>query len=201
MAALSLQKNMNDEPYNYDLSTEANHAVSVDECGGLDKVPPFVGKYVKERGNIDYTYHKYYSNKRQLLQDELLQQFLDTVVHDAANNMTCDRPAKPWLVFTAGPMGAGKGRTMQWLAKHGLFPLSAFVRVDPDTLRAMLPEIASYQHIAPATAGYLTQKEVGYMSEILTLDALNEGKNVLVDGSLRDANWYLNYIKKLKKLS
>ena len=191
---------MHGEPYNFNISTEANHAVSKEECNGMDEVPPFVGKYIKERADMDYTYHKYYSTERQLLQDELLQQFLDTIVYDSGKNMVCDRPASPWMVFTAGPMGAGKGRTMQWLARHGLFPLSAFVRVDPDSLRELLPETEVYQSIDPGSTGYLTQKEVGFMSEILTLDALNQGKNVLVDGSLRNSEWYLQYIKKLRKM-
>ena len=51
----------------------------------------------------------------------------------------------------------------------------------------------------PENAGYLTQKEVGFIAEILTLDALNSGKNVLVDGSLRNAPFYLQYIKDMKK--
>ena len=47
-------------------------------------------------------------------------------------------------------------------------------------------------------AGYLTQKEVGYISEVLILHALDEGKNVLIDGSLRDAEWYMQYITNIK---
>ena len=47
-------------------------------------------------------------------------------------------------------------------------------------------------------AGYLTQKEVGYISEVLILNGLQEGKNVLIDGSLRDAEWYLQYITNIK---
>jgi hypothetical protein len=46
----------------------------------------------------------------------------------------------------------------------------------------------------PKTAGYLTQKEVGYICEVLTISGLEKGKNVLVDGSLRDASWYYNHI-------
>ena len=38
--------------------------------------------------------------------------------------------------------------------------------------------------------GYNTQKEAGYIAEILTIIALNEKKNVFVDGSLRDTSWY-----------
>lgn len=34
----------------------------------------------------------------------------------------------------------------------------------------------------------------------MILHALGEGKNVLVDGSLRDANWYRRYIQNIKQL-
>jgi len=191
-------------PADYDFlqSTERNYGIDC-ECEGdivkcHEKCPALIGKYVKQRELIDYTYHKHYLPERQLLQDDLIAHFLDTAVHDEINNLTCDRPLEPWLVFTAGPMGAGKGRTMQWLAQKGLFPLSAFVRVDPDALRELLPENIEYIKRNPKTAGYLTQKEVGCISEILTMDALREGKNVLVDGSLRNAAWYLQYIKSLR---
>ena len=179
--------------YDYSKSTEDNWGKSL--VG--DEIPVFVGKYIKERRSLDYTYHKYYTPERQLLQDELMQNFFETKVHDTISNVTCDRPLENWIVFTAGPMGAGKGRTMHWLATQGLFPLSAFVRVDMDSLRHLLPELPGYINRNPATAGYMTQKEVGYVAEILTIVALNEGKNVLVDGTLRDAVWYSMYIDSL----
>ena len=63
-------------------------------------------------------------------------------------------------------MGAGKGHTMQWLYKNDLFPLDAFVNVDPDAIRYLLPETTHYNKRDDNTAGYLTQKEVGYISEV-----------------------------------
>lgn len=50
----------------------------------------------------------------------------------------------------------------------------------------------------PLVAGELTHKEAGYVCEILTLAALQAGKNCLVDGSLRDHAWYKIYFQKLK---
>ena len=40
--------------------------------------------------------------------------------------------------------------------------------------------------------------EAGMVSEILTLAALEKGKNVLVDGSLRDSDWYQGYFASLR---
>ena len=50
-----------------------------------------------------------------------------------------------------------------------------------------------------ATAGSLTHKESGYIAELLTLQALELGKNVVVDGSLRDAEWHATYFEKLRE--
>jgi Zeta toxin len=63
-------------------------------------------------------------------------------------------------------MGAGKGYTIQWLYDKGLFPLKAFVKVDPDSLRELLPETREYIARNPHMAGNLTQKEVGYIAEV-----------------------------------
>ena len=62
-----------------------------------------------------------------------------------------------------------------------------------------LPETPSYVERDMATAGSLTHKESGYIAELLTLQALELGKNVVVDGSLRDAEWHATYFKKLRE--
>lgn len=87
---------------------------------------------------------------------------------------------------------------LQWLSDQGLFPLESFVLVDPDRMRKMLPESAEYRRRDPLTAGQYTQKEVGFLSEILTMQGLLDAKNVLVDGSLRDAAWYIDYVRNLR---
>lgn len=187
--------------YDYTRSTEDNYSMG----GGTFLEPQhFVGKYKEQRARLDYSFHKPYRAERQLFHDCLMDLFHHTRVFDDAKNLYCDRPLENWIVFTAGPMGAGKGHTMQWLQRethHGmpLFPLAAFVKVDPDSLRELLPETPEYIRRNPLTAGALTQKEVGYIAEVLTMDALQQGKNVLVDGSLKDAEWYLHYIASLRR--
>jgi len=106
-------------------------------------------------------------------------------------------PSTPqqWVVFTAGPMGAGKSHTLRWLALHGLFPLNDFVLADPDVIRNELPEMKGYIQTCPLRAGQLTHREAGYMLEIVVEEGLKEGKNVLVQGSLRDADWHARYFQ------
>jgi adenylylsulfate kinase-like enzyme len=82
------------------------------------------------------------------------------VVYDNIQNITCEHPLENWIVFTAGPMGAGKGSTIHWLAQEGLFPRESFVEVEPDVIRKMLPEVDGYNERDRMTMGYRTQKEV-----------------------------------------
>lgn len=62
-----------------------------------------------------------------------------------------------------------------------------------------MPEFESYVEEDPMIAGEMTRKEAGYIAEIVTEVALREGKNVLVDGSLRDHEWYKGYFDRLRK--
>ena len=66
----------------------------------------------------------------------------------------------------------------------------SFVSVDPDEIRREFPEFLEYVNHDALKAGERTMKEAGYVAEILQLVALNSGKNVLVDGSLRNHAWY-----------
>lgn len=87
---------------------------------------------------------------------------------------------------------------MRKLVENGRFPLISFVSVDPDQIRRYLPEYHLYLDSNPELAGELTHKEAGYIQEILTLAALQAGKNVMVDGSLRNAEWYATYFERLR---
>lgn len=56
-----------------------------------------------------------------------------------------------------------------------------------------------YVNENPELAGELTNKEAGFIAEILTLAALQGGKNVMQDGSLRDSDWYQTYFERLRR--
>jgi predicted kinase len=88
---------------------------------------------------------------------------------------------------------------MHKLASQNLFPLQSFVSVDPDEIRQQFPEFHLYATLSRVHAGERTHKEAGYVTEIATRVALDSGYNVLVDGSLRDWEWYAEYFKRLKK--
>lgn len=175
------------ENYDYSKSTEEFYADDAE----------FVGKYAAHRAVLDYTYHKKYSIQRQIMQDRILDSFMGTIIFD--NELTCEIPQQNWIVFTAGVMGSGKSHSLTWLSQHHIFPLTSFVRVDPDALRELLPENTNYNTLYPQNSAQYTQKEAGYLSEILTGYALSVGKNVLVEGTLRDGAWYTQYITRTKQ--
>jgi predicted ester cyclase len=87
---------------------------------------------------------------------------------------------------------------MRHLVENGRFPLLAFITCDPDQIRRHLPEYHLYVESNPELAGALTHKEAGFIAEILTLAGLQSGKNVMVDGSLRNAEWYKTYFQRLR---
>ncbi|KAG7356058.1 zeta toxin family protein [Nitzschia inconspicua] len=159
----------------------------------------FYGKYSHIRKTLDYSYHCNYTFERQKLQDAIITDMLhEAFIVDPDGNVGTV-PTEPWIVFTAGAMGAGKSHTMNILVKHERFPLHSFVGVDPDEIRRLLPEFHMYINENPELAGDLTRKEAGYIAEILTLAALQVGKNVLQDGSLRDSEWYRTYFERLRR--
>lgn len=109
--------------YEYDKSTEYNYKIDEDddkrECvhreykGDFESESAkyrgkfkdkFVGRYIEERKQMDYNYHKIYTPSRQLYQDEIISRFLETLIRDLEHNTYCDVPEYNWIVFTAGPM-------------------------------------------------------------------------------------------------
>uniref|UniRef100_A0A7S2I1W7 Zeta toxin domain-containing protein n=1 Tax=Helicotheca tamesis TaxID=374047 RepID=A0A7S2I1W7_9STRA len=192
--------------YPLHLSTEEHHTISLPHhpSNTQPQQQRHYGKFASIRSTLDYTYHGNYTQSRQILQDSIIESFLNTAtIIDSSSpnsNHTCTTPSSnPWIVFTAGAMGAGKSYTIKHLHSTNRFPLNSFVTVDPDDIRRHLPEFHLYAKHTPQYAGERTRKEAGYISEILTLVALQNGMNVLVDGSLRDYKWYTEYFGSLRR--
>ena len=63
----------------------------------------------------------------------------------------------------------------------------------------MLPEMETYIKQNPEMAATLTHKESGYIAEVAEAAALASSFHVLVDGSLRDADWYIGVFKRIRE--
>jgi predicted kinase len=155
----------------------------------------FYGPYAHIRKMLDYEYHTHYRKERQWLQDSIVEDFMENL-QNANDEMTT--PKEPWFIYTVGAPGAGKRHTLMKLVEEGKLPLLSFVHVDIQEVRRRLPEFASYARNSPDRVDKLTGKEAGHIMEILLRVALQAGKNVVLDGSLHDADWYSNFYKELR---
>eukprot|EP00929_Paragymnodinium_shiwhaense_P121327 TRINITY_DN93518_c0_g1_i1.p1 TRINITY_DN93518_c0_g1~~TRINITY_DN93518_c0_g1_i1.p1 ORF type:complete len:743 (+),score=111.75 TRINITY_DN93518_c0_g1_i1:76-2304(+) len=138
------------------------------------------GVYAGIRTKLDFTYHVNYTERRQAWQDRMVSRVA---------RCTSPRP-RPWVVFTCGAMGAGKGHVMTWLSKQNIFPLEDIVHIDPDHFKRVMPEWPGYTKNNQLTAGTMCHDESGLMQELAQEVALQRGQNVWIDGSLRNHAWY-----------
>uniref|UniRef100_A0A6U4UCS5 Uncharacterized protein n=1 Tax=Hemiselmis andersenii TaxID=464988 RepID=A0A6U4UCS5_HEMAN len=171
-----------DPNYDYTRSTMENYRLPT-----LDT--EYEGPYADIRATLDHEYHGHYEGRRQKIQD--------TMIADVV--MGGSEQENPWLVFTAGPMGAGKSFVIKWMSRAGHFQLPSIVQIDPDCFRSRLPEWEEYLNIDAATAGAKSHRECGYCVEIAQEVALRASKNIWVDGSLRDHEWYRGVIDDIRE--
>ncbi|KNC78040.1 hypothetical protein SARC_09515 [Sphaeroforma arctica JP610] len=156
----------------------------------------FASKFAEARKRLDYEYHRNPVCPRQELQDAILTRVL------AASNplkTTTKHTRKPWLVFTAGAMGAGKGYVLSTLHNADAFPMSQFVMIDPDKLKNELPEMAGYLQEEAESAATKVHRESTFMSDVLFEYTLLQGRSLVVDGSLRDVDWYSDLFARIRR--
>ena len=143
------------------------------------------GQFASIRQRRDHAYHGFYAKERQAWQDAVI----GTVCQ-----RTTPQP-KPWLVFTCGAMGAGKGYALGWMSREGYFPLEQIVHIDPDHFKQVMPEWDEYVRHSreigrPTHAGNMCHRESCYLQEIAAEVAMQKEQNVWIDGSLRDHVWF-----------
>ena len=183
--------------YDWSQATDVNHRRV--ECDSDHETDTYQSPFREIRLGLDRQFHSEYSPDRERFQDNVIQSILgrnQRATRAAEMERVEDTPR--WIVFSAGAMGAGKTWTVKLLHEKGRFPLHQFVTVDPDAIRHQLPEYGTYVKLCPDRAGDLTRKESGMIAEILVKVALEQGRNVLVDGSLRNSSWYLKYFEWLR---
>jgi hypothetical protein len=72
------------------------------------------GRYASIRKHLDYDYHAHYSQSRQMFQDSIIDSMLDNPWIEDQYGQNCSQPTEPWIVFTAGVMGAGYVQFRKW---------------------------------------------------------------------------------------
>ncbi len=183
------------------------------------------GPFKHIRDARDHAFHGVYAPARQRLQDKIVEHYVNfrsgwnlpgpessirntaSIVEHFLRKHTPPAPHRrrrhrqhhPVIVFTAGAMGAGKSHTVRWLARTHGFPLEEFVVCDPDRIREHFPEMEGYRTRWAPTCGSLTQKEAGYIAELVWCAALEQGKSVIIDSSLRDVAWWESVIAGVRR--
>ncbi|CAD7948261.1 unnamed protein product [Amoebophrya sp. A120] len=141
------------------------------------------------RADMDYEYHSYYTKTRIEWQDTLIKHVI----------LKTERVHRPWLIYSCGPMGAGKGHVMRWLSVHNYLPMEQAVRIDPDLFKLVMPEFDQYLSKGyQEAAGTLCHRESGAIQEICLEAALRMSQNIWVDGSLRNTDWYVKQVADIR---
>jgi|SRR6478609_5216562 len=146
----------------------------------------FYGDYIKARSCLDYTFHKIYTKERQLLQDGIITKAL-------AKKVSSD---KPRLYLTAGAMGAGKTHVIREMLGAS-FP--TYVLADVDRIRHQLPENGYLCKTDPVNTGIMLHSESCSIHEIIFRTAIYEKLNVIIDGSLRNGEFFKGLITNWKE--
>jgi hypothetical protein len=157
-----------------------------------DELEAYSAAFEAVRRTRDLKYHGHYTLARQRVQDEIVEGFM-------GHPSEIDQILKPWIVFTCGCPGAGKSTMVEFMDHAGILPLDRFAIVDPDAIRYQLPEWPAFVAEDPVTAAARTQKEAGYIAELIQEEALRRGRSVLVDGTLRDVAWYTQVLQRVKR--
>ena len=156
----------------------------------------FFGPYASIRATLDYNYHNNYVRSRQVMQDQLITEALAEKWNSGPATSSTHNP---WIAFTCGAMGAGKSHVVEWLRQQGYVSLSRHVHIDADIFRSRLPEWDNYTSRNFENAGLLTQSESGFCVEILQEAALCARRNIWIDGSLRNIDWYSKVFGDVRK--
>lgn len=186
----------------------------------------FTPEFEDARRKLDYSYHKKPARSRQELQDVILSRVVQAAKGSTesssgssssvssrsnSNSTTCSEQQeeeksesvtstrRPWIIFSAGSMGVGKGYVMSRLNERGLFPLDQLLHIDPDMLKSELPEMAGYLREDAPSAATKVHRESTQMADILLEHALLSRLPTLVDGSLRDVDYYKSLIKRIRR--
>jgi hypothetical protein len=190
------------------------HSVAEESLLNLVSTSTTSSRFKAARQKLDYSYHRNPAKSRQELQDAILSRVVQAAAAatttttttteeeaKAASSVTTPTPPRtrrPWIIFSAGPMGVGKGYVMSTLNERGLFPMDHLLKIDPDKIKSELPEMAGYLSIDPASAATKVHRESTQMADILLEHALQLRIPTLVDGSLRDVDYYRSLMDRIR---
>jgi Zeta toxin len=212
LVAASFIEDMCNTNYRNDTMTDMDGKVEDEQKEKDDRFVLFTPTFCEARSKLDYTYHTHVVKQRQYLQDAIIQRIVSTMTINSTTtnwNLTKSMPAntdhvppkhRPWIVFTAGPMGVGKGYVITQLQQLQLFNVrDHFITIDPDLIKYEIPEMVGYLQIDRNTAATKVHRESTQISDIIFEYAILHSLSILVDGSLRDVDYYQSLFHRIRK--
>lgn len=152
------------------------------------------------RRRLDYSFHATYPHERCLIQNDIIRQILLPATSRLRHmiSMSDQSPVgRGMLVMMAGPIGAGKSTIA-----HLLFDSQQkVIVVDMDYIRERLPESETYRRESPELFGQKTQRESGYIAELVVRVSLLIAPHfhIVKDASMVNIPWQKKYISHLKQ--
>lgn len=139
---------------------------------------------------MDYNYFSYYSLERQIkVHDPLIRQHLKNKPFNLSS---------PIIKFSVGSFGAGKTHTLKWLNEKKEINLDEFVLIDPDFIKRLLPEWDGFIKENASTAATRLHKELTFIAMLIERAALFKKYNIIVDGSLQNADCYESWFEYIR---
>ncbi|MBI2711611.1 MAG: zeta toxin family protein [Bdellovibrio sp.] len=163
-----------------------------------DEVAAIIRAYYTERAGKTLTKDDF-SKKEMHVFDEVLDSILG-----GKGEKEPQKGHSPQLILTAGAPGSGKSSMLELLGKMRLYDSSHFVVYDPDKLRMKLPTYhgwISFDEMHPFSAelSTLTMPELNYFYEVVVAESRKQGKNLLIDGTLRATDYFAKFISELRR--
>ncbi|MCM2282639.1 MAG: zeta toxin family protein [Bdellovibrionaceae bacterium] len=156
----------------------------------LHRVAPEESPKGPEYGLIDHDYHGHYSRNRTAFHEQLVEEHLLPV-----------RPSQtqPEAIFTMGPFGAGKNTVLQHLVSLGALDRQTHVFIDIDAVRERIPEFQAFNEENRQTTATRTQKEAGYIAELIFWRAILSGRSVVFNSSLKNTEFAQTLLAKIRR--
>lgn len=165
-----------------------------------------IGPYKFFRDQLDYTHHSIYTPERQSFQDAIITKQISefSSIRNGLSGISGieNRKTSPIWIITAGAPGSGKSSIMNKISENvGKFESEYFYNSNIDNFRHLLLS-SDENHYASVDIlnSKLTNKEAGYISEIIDLIAFDLGINVISNLTLNKIDWLLPLIEIRKQL-
>lgn len=148
----------------------------------LDHLPDDTQKKYKINGE--------YTPERKALHEKIISSFFDHIQTPPAGH-------RKVAVLMAGGTASGKSTILKKIMsaeaqKH-------FVMVDPDGIKEMLPEFQEGLKGNAMNSAFMTHEESSDIADELRARALKAGKQVILDGTMKNTEKYEALIKQIKK--